>query len=310
MTRRELLASATAAVTSAATGLLRAEAPSCPIIDTHQHLWDLSRFRLPWIQSDSPLNRHFTPADYKAASEGLNIVKAVYMEVDVAEEQQQAEADFLIDLCRRGETVTVAAVVSGRPESPNFAHYIRQFRGSRYIKGIRRVLHVPSTPRGHCLSKEFVSGVRLLGEQGLSFDLCMRSEELSDAVKLVDACPDTRFILDHCGNEDVKKSNHDRWKRDIAELAKRKNIVAKISGIIASAAPNSWKPEQLAPIINHTFDVFGPDRVMFGSDWPVCTLVASLREWVETLRSIIGHRPESEQRRLFHDNALAFYALG
>jgi L-fuconolactonase len=309
MTRRELLASATAAVTAAA-GWLHAETPNFPIIDTHQHLWDLNKFRLPWITADSPLNRSFTLDDYKTATAGLNIVKAVYMEVDVAENQQQAEADEVLEICRRGDTVTRAAVVSGRPDHPNFSQYIRQFRGSPHIKGIRRVLHVPGTPRGHCLSKEFIAGVRALGECGLSFDLCMRSEELPDATKLVDACPDTRFILDHCGNEDVKKTDHDTWRRDIADLARRQNVVAKISGIIASATPKSWKPEQLAPVINHTLDVFGPERVMFGSDWPVCTLTATLREWVSTLRSIVRDRPESDQRRLFHDNAQTFYGLG
>lgn len=314
MTRRDVLISAAsaaaAAATAAATGTLRAQEKSIPIIDTHQHLWDLSRFRLPWVTEASPLNRSFTPEDYHRAAAGLNIVKAVYMEVDVAEEQQQAEVDALTELCRSGKSVTVAAVVSGRPDHPQFREYLKQFRNNRYIKGVRRVLHVPSTPRGHCLTDAFIAGIRALGDMGLSFDLCMRSDELTDAAKLVDACPDTRFILDHCGNEDVKKKDHELWRRDIAELARRKNVVAKVSGIIASAPPDSWQPEQLAPIINHTLDVFGPDRVMFGSDWPVCTLTASLRQWVETLRQIVSSRPESEQRRLFHDNALKFYGLG
>ena len=89
----------------------------------------------------------------------------------------------------------------------------------------------------------------------------------------------------------------------------RPNIVCKISGIVASARPGAWTPDDLAPIIRHCLAVFGPDRVMFGSDWPVCTLAASYRQWVEALRSVVSDRSEAENRKLFHDNAERFYAL-
>jgi predicted TIM-barrel fold metal-dependent hydrolase len=126
---------------------------------------------------------------------------------------------------------------------------------------------------------------------------------------LIDACPDTRFILDHCGNEDVTRKDHSQWQKDIAELAKRKNVVGKVSGIVASAKPGAWSADDLAPVVNHTLAVFGPDRVMFGGDWPVCTLAATYRQWVEALQSIVKERPIAEQKKLFHDNAVAFYGL-
>ena len=280
-----------------------------PICDTHQHLWDLDKFRLPWVTKDSPLNRSYTPADYAKATEGLNVVKAVYMEVDVAPEQQPMEAAAIVELCKSGKTVTVAAVLSGRPDQENFKKWATQFRDSKYVKGLRRILHTDGTPKGHCLSKEFIAGIRLLGELGLSFDLCMRSAELADATTLVDECPHTRFILDHCGNEDVKKKDHSQWQRDIAELAKRKNVVGKVSGIVASAKPNAWTADDLAPVVNHTLEAFGPDRVMFGGDWPVCTLAASYKQWFEALKAIVKERKDEEQRKLFHDNAVKFYGL-
>ena len=194
-------------------------------------------------------------------------------------------------------------------KSPEFKAYATQFKSSPHIKGIRQVLHGESTPASYCLSREFIAGIRLLGELGLSYDLCMRSAELPDATMLVDACPDTRFILDHCGNEDVKRKDHSQWQKDIAELAKRKNIVGKVSGIVASAKPGAWSADDLAPVVNHTLAVFGRDRVMFGGDWPVCTLAATYRKWVEALQSIVKERPSAEQKKLFHDNAVAFYGL-
>jgi L-fuconolactonase len=301
-------------------------AAALPIVDTHQHLWDLTKFKLPWVDSVPDLNRSFVTKDYLEAVRGLNVVKAVYMEVDVDPSQQVAEAEHLIEICKQKENLTIAAVISGRPASEAFKPYITQYKGSPIIKGVRQVLHVPETKAGYCLDKNFVQGVRLLGELGMSFDLCMRPTELTDAAKLVDQCPGTRFILDHCGNADPKAfwsarrraavgptdaptHEPDQWRRDLADLAKRKNIVCKISGIVARAPKGQWIADDLAPPINHCLSEFGPDRVMFGSDWPVCTLAATYRQWVEALRQIINARPVPDQRKLFHDNAVKFYGL-
>jgi predicted TIM-barrel fold metal-dependent hydrolase len=280
-----------------------------PIIDTHQHLWDLSKFQTSWMTPGHPLEQSFTPKEYAEAIAGLNVVKSVYMEVDVRVDLQQAEVDYIVGLCKSGKTPMVAAVVSGRPAEPNFKRYIAQFQDSRYVKGVREVIHEARTPPGYCLRPEFIRGVQLLGQIGLSFDICIRAGELADAGKLVDNCPDTRFILDHCGNEPVPKTDHTQWKRDMEALAKRKNLVCKVSGIVASAKKGAWKPADLAPIVNHTLNVFGPDRVMFGGDWPVCTLAATFREWVTALKEIVKDRSEEQQRKLFHDNAARFYGI-
>jgi predicted TIM-barrel fold metal-dependent hydrolase len=280
-----------------------------PILDTHQHLWDLDKFRLPWIKKDSPLARSYLMSDYLKATEGLNVVKSVYMEVDVEPAQQTAEAEYVIDICTRGKTPMVAAVISGRPASDGFKKYITPLAASKYIKGVRQVLHNPDNPAGFCLGKQFIKSIRLLGDLNLSFDLCLRPGELLDGAKLIDACPDTRFILDHCGNANVQAQDLRQWQRDIEAVAKRKKVVCKVSGIVASAKPGHWSADDLAPIVNHTLDVFGPDRVMFGGDWPVCTLAATYKQWVEALKAIVHERKEEEQRKLFHENALRVYGL-
>ena len=311
MNRRHFLRR-TAALTAAAG--LPAPSPTdepatMPIVDTHQHLWDLSRFKLPWLKGAPKLDRSFLMEDYRQATEGLNVVRSVYMEVDVEPSQQAAEADYVLDLIRRGGTPMVGAVISGRPASDGFAAYLARYKDQPAIKGLRRVLHAAETPPGHCLDKRFVDGIRLLGKMGLSFDLCMRPAELGDAVKLIDACPDTSFILDHCGNASVRAKDLSGWKADIGRIAERKNVVCKVSGIVASAAPGPWTADDLAPIVNHVLDRFGPDRVVFGGDWPVCTLAATYRQWVEALRQIVADRPHAEQKKLFHDNAIRVYRL-
>ncbi|MCB0084570.1 MAG: amidohydrolase family protein [Caldilineaceae bacterium] len=238
-----------------------------PIIDTHQHLWDLSKFHLPWTAGAGVLERSYLQSDYAEATAGLNVVKAVYMEVDVDPTQQVAEAEYIIDQCQRDDTPTVGAVISGRPVEESFPAYITRFADKPAIKGVRQVLHVPATPAGYCLQPTFVRHIQLLGELGLSFDLCMRPAELGDAVKLVDHCPDTRFIVDHCGNADpnivanpddlprdpADPFSHTRqqWMDDMAALADRPNVICKISGIVARATPGDWSTATLAPTVNH-----------------------------------------------------------
>jgi L-fuconolactonase len=259
------------------------------------------------------LGHSFTPKEYAEATKGVGVVKAVYMEVDVVPEQQQAEADYIVELCESKKTPTCAAVVSGRPNSDGFEKYAKQFKGHKYVKGIRQVLHVKEAPAGYALEEKFVKGIKLLGDLGLSFDLCVRPSELPDFGKLIDQCPNTRFILDHCGNANLKHTPAEReqWKKDMAEIAKKKNLVCKVSGFIASApARGKWTLDDLAPVVNHTLDAFGPDRVMFGGDWPVCLLgVEKYADWPTALKTIVKDRPEEQQKKLFHDNAVKFYGL-
>ena len=307
MNRREFLGTTVAVATGVAASAEKGAL--LPIIDTHQHLWDLKKFKLPWIKEGAPLAKDHVTDDYLRATAGLNVVKAIYMEVDVAVEQQAAEAEYVLALCRRLDTPTVAAVISGRPASEGFAKYLEPYRNLDLIKGVRQVLHSDSAPAGFCLGKDFVRGVRLLGDMGKSFDLCMRPGELLDAAKLIDECPGTRFILDHCGNGPVFDKDRTKWKEGIAEVARRKNVVGKVSGIVAQASPGKWQADDLAPVINHTLEVFGLDRVMFAGDWPVCTLAGTYKQWVEALKTIVASRPRLEQRKLFHDNAERFYGL-
>jgi predicted TIM-barrel fold metal-dependent hydrolase len=284
-----------------------------PIVDTHEHLWDLTKLNLPWTKDSPELGRSFVTKDYLAATQGLNVVKSVYMEVDVEPSQQVQEAEYVIDLCERKDNPMVGAVISGRPASEEFRAYIMKYKDSPHIKGVRQVLHGPSNPAGFCLDKQFVKSVQLLGELGMSFDLCLRSGELGDGEKLVAQCPHTRFVVDHCGNMDVtvtEKQPRQVWMDAMKALAQHDNVVCKISGIIVTAKKD-WKPADLEPNMRFSMETFGPDRRMFAGDWPVCTLRASFRQWVDALKEIVRGMNMSlaDQKKLFHDNAVTFYAL-
>lgn len=300
--------------------------PDFPIIDTHQHLWDLTKLRLSWLKANDPLNRNYLTQDYLKAAAGLEITRAIYMEVHADVDCLEAEAESVVDICRRADTPTIAAVIGGRPGDESFRRYITRFKGSPYVKGVRQLVRAGQAERSPYRDKRFVEGVRLLGELAMRFDLCLPPAELPDAIRLVDDCPNTQFILDHCGNADPnwfcaagkdeaveqiagRRSAAEQWRRDVAALAHRDNVVCKISGIISRVPKDHWTPDLLAPAVNHCLEVFGPDRVMFAGDWPVCTRVATLRDWVGALEQIVADRSVEQRRKLFCDNAVRVYGL-
>jgi len=289
---------------------------SFPIIDTHQHLWDLSRIKLAWLRP--PLDRSFTPKDYLEASEGLQIVQAVYMEVAVPREQRAQEARYVLKLCEDPRSITRAAVLAGSPLDDDFETSVARFKDSPYIKGFRGGLAA-----GKMTDERTIKNLRLLGMLGMRFDLNVPPQSLAEAARLVEQCPDTRFILDHCGNADpvaffpagraaprAAQHSSEAWKRDMGALAAQGNVTCKISGLVDNVPGHPLAAGDLAPIINHCLDTFGPARVIFASDWPVCLLGMPLRQWVELLKDVTADRTEADRRMLFHNNAVSLYGLG
>jgi L-fuconolactonase len=321
LSRRRFLASSAALGTAVvalpstrAAGEPAGQKGPIPVVDTHQHLWDLSKLRLPWLNDPKAahLRRSFVTKDYDEATAGIPIVKTVYMEVNVSPDQQELEADYVIKLCQAPTGRMRGAVIGGSVQSPHFSTYIKKFATNPYVKGVRIVLNDPDRPPGMCLERTFVKNIQLLGELGLSFDFCIRPGELMDAVRLIEQSPRTRFIIDHCGNRDVQATDDKSrrvWEEGIKAAAAHDHVMCKISGIVATARPKTWQPSDLEPAINFCLDTFGPDRVFFGGDWPVCTKTATFKQWFDALTLIVRDRPYEFRKKLFHDNAVKFYRL-
>jgi L-fuconolactonase len=317
ITRRHFLQATAAAPLAARAGAAESPAPyDGEIVDTHLHLWDLKVLRLPWVASatghakDVLAHDHLL-ADYAEATRGLKVTRAVYMEVDVAESDQVKEAEYVTKICEDGRSPMVAAVISGRPASDGFGGYLDRFQGNKFIKGLRQVLHTPATPPKYCLEPAFVRGVRMLGDRGLSFDLCLRNDQLEFGAELIERCPNTRFIVDHCGNPHAGTNDLEGWRRGLSKIAglRDRQVICKVSGIYGNVKADEWPAERLSPIVRSVIDLFGWDRVIFAGDWPVVNLGASMRVWVETLKTIVrADRPE-DQAKLFRENAIKFYGL-
>lgn len=277
------------------------------IVDSHQHLWDPELFRYSWLDSLPSLNRTFRMPDYLSAAEGLNVTKSVHLEADVDEPYMLDETRHLLALADQTDNPLEGIVACGRPESGDFQFYLDQIAGHRKLKGIRRVLHTQPDDVGQ--GATFIRNVAALSSYGLSFDICVLARQIPIAIKLISKCPDVAFILDHCGVPQVKEKSLDPWRACITEIAQFPNICCKISGLVAYADPKRWTIDDLRPFVEHSIASFGWNRVLFGSDWPVCTLSASYQQWVEALQAITREAGEVNQRKLFCDNATRIYRL-
>ena len=277
------------------------------IVDTHQHLWDKDLFHYAWLEPLPVLDRSFRLSDYSEATRGLEIAKTVFVECDVEEAQLLDEALHVLRLANDSRNRIAGVVASGRPEQDGFKAYLDKVSGHPQLKGIRRILHTHPDELGQ--GKMFIENVARLASYGLSFDLCVLARQLPVALQLASRCPDVAFVLDHCGVPDIKGQALDPWRAQTSELSKLPNVSCKISGLVAYADPANWQSEDLRPFLDHVLESFGWDRVMFGSDWPVCNLTASYQRWVATLLSLTEAAGEANQRKLFHDNALRIYRL-
>ena len=295
------------------------------IIDTHQHLWNLDRLNLPWVNRVPELNRSYKFTDYLKEAEISGVTRTVYMEVDAHPVDKQKEIDDITLHCQENSDLMLGMVVSADPGKPGFTEFLGANSGNPFIKGVRQVLHNPEQASKYCLTPEFVQGIRALGKRDLLFDICIRPAELHDAVELCRQVPETTFVLDHCGNADpyvvnghrkIDSSSSDTtyvhskesWQKGIFKLGELENVYCKISGIVARAETD-WNAQTLAPTVNTCLEAFGEDRVVFGGDWPVCTLGASLSQWIAALKEIVSTRPTVVQEKMFSINAERLYQL-
>ncbi|MCH2143972.1 MAG: amidohydrolase family protein [Phycisphaerales bacterium] len=276
------------------------------LLDSHVHVWDLDRLNLPWLGSVPRLDRSYLTEDYLAALPEIESIQAVYLEVDAASGDEERELELVDELLRDEDGPFMSAVVRGDPAAPDLAEWIARTSSVRGVSGFRTVLHTPDQPRGICLLPTFIEGVRSMGEAGMHFELCMREVELADAAELARAAPGTRLVLDHFGNASPGGESHLHWRDDISRIAEQENVFCKVSGFFQNAHPD-WSVAEVSALIDHVRNCFGVERLMFGGNWPVCTLVGSLRLWIEVVDEVTRHWSDRDRDALFHENADAFY---
>lgn len=281
--------------------------PNFPIVDTHVHLWDPAHLRYPWLGDSEILNTPHLPADFRKACGPVSVERIVFVQCECVPEQCVDEATWVSSLSRQDARiqgiVAQASLESGDAIRPT----LEALAANPQVKGIRRLLQPESVD--FCLQPDFIRGVHLLPTYGLSFDICIFHRHLANILKLVQQCPEVSFILDHIGKPDIKGQVFEPWKAELKTLAAFPNVWVKMSGLITEADLEHWKKEDLKPYIDHVVNCFGVNRVMYGGDWPVSRLAGDYPDWVEALDWAIQDLPDVDKRKLYRDNAIAFYRL-
>lgn len=269
------------------------------IFDTHLHLVDRKRLSYPWLLDAPALNCDWRYEDYAATARRIGITDVLHMEVDVAESDMAAETGFVAELMQRPDSLIRGAIAAARPESPSFTAWLER-ADRRVVKGVRRALHV--VPDAVSQSALFRASIARLGAVGLPFDIVMLVRQLPLAQALADACPDTIFVVDHCGVPDIAGGGFETWAAQITALARRPNVNIKLSGVTAYTGGH-WTLDTLRPWIGHIAEQFGPDRMVWGSDSPVCNLQSSLAEWVATSHALLADFSIAERDAVLQANA-------
>jgi L-fuconolactonase len=280
-----------------------------PIVDSHVHIWDTNRFPIPWLEAIPTLNERIWIEDYFTATGDLNVEGFVYLQVEVAPPYALIEAQAIASLAEVDRRVLAIVPWAPLEEGEKVRIFLEQMVSiSPRIKSIRRIVQSEPDPE-FCLQPGFIRGNQVLSEYGLTSEICCNFTQFAANVELVRQCPGTEFILNHIAKPNIRGGEFEPWASQMSELAALGNVVCKISGATTEADLEVWTIDDVRPYVEHALTVFGEDRVLFGSDWPVVTQAASYTRWVETVEEITRDFSDEQKAKLWKLNAVRFYRL-
>ncbi|MEJ8568022.1 amidohydrolase family protein [Elongatibacter sediminis] len=272
-------------------------------IDAHQHFWRFDPVRDSWIDADmSAIARDFMPQDLEPVLHSLGLDGTVAVQAA----ESSVETDFLLALAREHDWIR-SVVGWLDPASADVAAELDRLDGETRLAGFRHILQsrepeVMSEPA-------FRAGIRALRQRDYTFDLLIHPRHLPAAIDLVRACPDQRFVIDHLAKPPIADGMDDGWRRDIRTIARHENVFCKISGMVTEADWSHWTREQFTPFLDTVFDCFGPERLMYGSDWPVCLLAAPAGSVMNIVDHYLAPFSADEQARVRGGTACDFYGI-
>lgn len=272
-------------------------------IDAHHHLWKYGP-DYGWINdSMSVIKRDFLPADLKKEIDAAGISGVV----SVQARQTVEETRWLLELA--AQNPFMKGVVGWLPlADPGFPEVLAGFAGNHKLKGIRHVVQDEPDDK-FILGAAFNRGIAALQRTGLVYDILIFERHLPYAIQFVDRHPRQVFVLDHIAKPRIKDRVISPWRENMKELARRPNVYCKLSGTVTEADHAKWTEADLKPYIETALEAFGPKRLMFGSDWPVCLLAATYKRWVETVTKAVAGLSQSEKDRFWGGTAAEAYKL-
>lgn len=273
-------------------------------IDAHQHFWQFDPVRDSWINEEmAVIQRDFLPADLKPLLQQNNIAGCVVVQSDRSENENTfhlnnaANADFI-----KGIVGWVDL------QAENVEERLENYSSFKIMKGFRHVLQ-GETDRALMLKPAFMNGISKLRQFGFTYDILIFPDQLQYIPALLEAFPDQKFVIDHIAKPNIKQQKIIDWKKDIQALKEYKNLYCKISGMVTEADWKGWEQKDFIPYLDTVVETFGTDRILFGSDWPVCLVAASYQQMLTIVTNYFSSFTEKEQANFFGLNAIEFYNL-
>ena len=273
-------------------------------IDSHQHFWDLDRLSYPWMPpAPSPLLRNFLPRNLKPVLDRNRFDGSITVQATT----QPEEAAWLLNLADENEFI-LGVVAWVDLTSPGLGHILDHLQVHAKFKGVRHPVHDEPDDRW-LLRPDVVEGLRELERRGIPYDLLLRPRHLPVVAELVERVPDLPMVIDHIAKPMIAQRVMDGWAEDMERIAKIPHIHLKLSGMVTEANPAKWSAEDLRPYVQHVLRLFGPDRLMFGSDWPVCLLAGSWKEVLAAFTQALGAQSIDLREKILGETARRFYKL-
>ncbi len=278
-----------------------------PVIDSHHHFWHYSEVDYGWIPPAwSALRRDFLPVDLAAelAAAGVDGV------VSVQARQSLEETSWLLDLAARHAFVrgVVGWIPLVDPDVEACLDRLAIHPAAAKLRAVRHVLQAEADD-AYMLCEDFNRGIRAIGRRGLAYDILILERHLPHTLALVDNHPDQVFIVDHIAKPRIAAGELEPWAKNIRELARRPHVACKLSGLVTEADVSSWTPAMLQPYLDVVLDTFGPQRLLFGTDWPVCLAGVAYSRWKQLIESALSSFSTSERAAVMGGNAVRLYRL-
>jgi L-fuconolactonase len=274
------------------------------IVDSHQHFWQVGRFDYPWMSSEvEVLYQDYLPSQL----EPILVANGVAQTVLVQASNSVAESRWLLTLA--DENSFIAGVVGwANLMDPGVDSQLKELISHPKFKGIRHL--VESEPADDWLTQPVVlQGLRQLADNDLSYDLLVHTRHLPHARTVAERCPNLRLVIDHMAKPPIARGEFKEWSQHLAPLAAFKNVHCKLSGLVTEANWSTWQTDDLRPYIDYVLELLGPERLMFGSDHPVCLLASSYERVLESFLEILKDLNDDQRTRIFAQNATNFYRL-
>jgi L-fuconolactonase len=273
-------------------------------LDAHHHLWRYDPDEYAWIDpSMTVLRRDYLVPELRAVTQASGVDHVI----SVQARQTVEETRWLLELATAHELI--AGVVGWVPLSaPDVGVVLSELATQPKLRGVRHVLQDEADER-YMLRPEFNRGIRALAAHDLTYDLLIFERQLPPTMAFVDRHPHQRFVLDHVAKPRIREHLLSPWSENLRELARRPNVWCKLSGLTTEADPSNWTEAELKPYLEVAMETFGPQRLMFGSDWPVCLLGCNYDRWIEVVDRVVARWSADEQEQFWWKNAFNAYGL-